>query len=297
MKKQTIVIIIGAVVGGALFFSAPKAFASMSAGFTDQTFYDCVEDAFKAENPSEVIPETGLNDEQLARLEEVQCANITSADGVEKLLGLKVLVLRYSWIPSIDLSHNLELEHLNLAEIGDLVEEVDITNNKKLTYFNVDIGKIVDFDTSELSMELNGKELKVQLMPPLNFLCFGVEPFFGHTFCRSITEDGHYSFDSDTGILTIFDVTDYDGLISVEEFGIPDSVIFGPFYLRMPYQLPEEPVVPEEPDEPEIPVPNTGGNTRAEEVNAEAVDYVAIVAGGIIAIMIAAYCGLAARRK
>ena len=37
---------------------------------------------------------------------------------------------------------------------------------------------------------------------------------------------------------------------------------------------------PEEPEEPEIPVPNAGSNTKTENASAEAIDYVAIAAGG-----------------
>ena len=380
MKKQTIAIIIGAVVGGAWFFSAPKAFADMPAGFTDQAFYDCIENVFKVENPSETIFAAGLTDEQLSRVKQMSCPQypqIENLDGINKLIGLEYLRLYNSntffsfvdlshnsnlktvilWMKiggidvsnsyeldtlelngpvndftsidvtnniklrrlsitngnfsSIDLSNNTLLTHLSLT--GGRLEDIDLSNNPELTGLFLENNSLTALDISNnlkifgltaddilikvsprlLAFEPDGVGVKAELYSTLEFLMLNDMPG-----SQMIYDTEQYTFDLDIGVLRILDVNNFPDYIQIT--GIPTGGELEPaltFKLQIEYRQPGEPVVPEEPEEPEIPVPNTGSNTKTENASAEAIDYVAIAAGGIIAIMIAAYCGLAARRK
>ena len=380
MKKQKFAIIIGATLSSMVFFSAPKAFADMPAGFTDQAFYDCIENAFKVENSSETVPATGLTDEQLSRVRRANCPQfpqINNLDGINKLTGLEYLrlynsntffsfvdlshnsnlktVILWMGIGGIDVSNSHELEVLELhgpvndftsidvtnntklrrldivngkfrtidlsdntlltylSLMGGQLETIDLSNNSELTVLYLDGNNLafldisnnskifgltaddilIKVDPSLLMFEPDGAGVKAELYSTLEFLMLNDAPG-----SQIIYDTEQYTFDLDTGVLKILDVNDFPDYIQIT--GIPMGGEMEPaltFKLQIEYRQPGEPVVPEEPEEPEIPVPNTGDNTRVENANAEAIDYVAIVAGAAIAITIAAYCGLRARRK
>ena len=157
----------------ALTYPIPEGYTSI----VDPNFYDCVASTFISTYilPSEEIPETGLTDSQLARIERLICdgsgkpdeALISDVTGLDKMSALYYLDLGNNQLTSIDLSDNpgmwyLDLNSNQLTSINlpdstvldqaylysNQLTSIDISHNTKLTRLDIFDNQLTFIDTS-----------------------------------------------------------------------------------------------------------------------------------------------------
>ena len=131
----------------------------MPAGFSDQKFYNAIVNEFKMEYPNEAVPDTGLTDVQLAKINQliysgVSGNKIQNVEGLEKLTGLTKLDLQWNEISAIDLSHNTLLTTLNLEK--NSLTTIDLSALSQLTVATVSNNQLTSLDVTH---NTNLKEL------------------------------------------------------------------------------------------------------------------------------------------
>ena len=125
---------------------------TMPSGFTDQVFYNCVVKSFKNKFEGEEIPATGLTDEQLAKIESLNCGKrndevIHNIKGVEKLTKLARLVLYDNDISEIDVSRNSLLEVLDVSG-NENVSDINVSADAPLETLYADGCGLEEIDVS-----------------------------------------------------------------------------------------------------------------------------------------------------
>ena len=117
--------------------------------FEDDKFYQCVVDAYNKKNNPNLSYTTNLSDEQLASITSLFCWNygITSADGVEKLIGLTSFNLGYNQLTSLDVSMNIALTEL--VAYHNQLTSLDVSKNTALTSLDVGGNELTSLDVSK----------------------------------------------------------------------------------------------------------------------------------------------------
>ena len=95
-----------------------NTYAAMPSTFKDENFYNCVVENFIWGYPDETIAETGLTNEQLGKMELLDCVGgeITDTAGLELLTSLEYLMIRSNNLTSIDISKNANLTLLDVGQ-------------------------------------------------------------------------------------------------------------------------------------------------------------------------------------
>ena len=149
------VVLSAAIFAGQKILTINGAFAvdyPMPAGFNDQVFYDCIVEQFKSQFPGEVIPDTGLTDEQLAKMTSLNCngaayqTKIADTSGLEKMVGLTSLNLSNNTISSIDLSSILGLRNLQVG--NNSLSTLDVSDNNELRTITADYNSLTAVNLS-----------------------------------------------------------------------------------------------------------------------------------------------------
>ena len=125
-----------------------------NSNFEDNTFYQCVIDAYNTSSGNSKAYTDSLTDEELASITNLTCQGwnysdddkITSAKGIEKLTGLITLELRYNQLTSVDLSNNTALTTLYLY--SNQLTSIDLSNNTALTTLCLDYNQLTSIDLS-----------------------------------------------------------------------------------------------------------------------------------------------------
>ncbi len=100
--------------------------------FSDDKLYQCIIDAYNSKHKTNLDYDTNLTDEQLGTILSLDCSQIKSFDGIDKLTNLKTLTSNeISWAKSIDLTKNTSLTSLTLDGLN--VSSLDLTKNTELT--------------------------------------------------------------------------------------------------------------------------------------------------------------------
>ncbi|MBR3172364.1 InlB B-repeat-containing protein [Candidatus Saccharibacteria bacterium] len=134
---------------------------TMPAGFNDQVFYNCIVEQFKTQYPSETIPDSGLTDQQLAKMKKLACngssyeTKISDATGINKLTDLTYLDLEWNELTSINLSSNTKLESLYL--MNNNLTSLDVTSLPSLKIMKVNNNSL---ETLNVSNKSNLRELE-----------------------------------------------------------------------------------------------------------------------------------------
>lgn len=163
---------------------AGDSFAIGNSAFTDEKFYACVVKQYNASYPGEITiastpSDTVLSNTQLAKMELLDCSNttatniwsqfgestsyyevgdtITSLSGLEKLTGLKSLILGQQNLTSIDLSHNTNLVEILLGQ--NKFTSIDLSHNSLLEHITITGNELTTFDGAGLN---NLKSLNLQ---------------------------------------------------------------------------------------------------------------------------------------
>ena len=124
----------------------------MPAGFSDQTFYNCVVERFKSQFPSETIPDTGLTDTQLSQITSLSCngelspTKIGNVAGIEKMTGLTSLDLERNNVSSINLSNSTALSSVNLNR--NSLTNIDVSTLSSLRTLNVSNNQLSSIDVT-----------------------------------------------------------------------------------------------------------------------------------------------------
>lgn len=129
--------------------------ATMSSGFNDQNFYDCVLAEFQSEFPNEAVASTGLTDTQLAKITELTCSGedkaeeekISNVSGLNKMTSLTRLILSFQNLSEIDVTSNSDLTYLAIPKNN--INSIDITNNTKLKTFAISYNGLTEIDVSK----------------------------------------------------------------------------------------------------------------------------------------------------
>lgn len=142
---------------------------TMSAGFVDQNFYDCIFDQYHGEHPDEAIAATGLTDGQLSTLTYISCTKnngvISSLQGAEKLTSLRELYLSGNYdnisdsvLPDLTPLGNLTnlkiLSLRNFKEVGDISIINNITSLGSLNLTESNVGNLPTLDHLNNLLEL-----------------------------------------------------------------------------------------------------------------------------------------------
>ena len=123
--------------------------------FEDNTFYSCVVDAYNGNHKdNKKAYNYDLTNEELSSITNLTCQGwnysdddkITSAKGVEKLIGLTTLDLRSNQLASIDLSQNTNLTELKLP--NNQLVSIDLSNNTSLTTLDLRSNQLTSIDVS-----------------------------------------------------------------------------------------------------------------------------------------------------
>ena len=124
--------------------------------FEDNTFYSCVVDAYNGNHKdNKKAYNYDLTNEELASITNLTCQGwnysdddkITSAKGVEKLIGLTTLDLSSNQLASIDLSQNTNLTELKLP--NNQLVSIDLSNNTSLTALYLYSNQLTSIDLSK----------------------------------------------------------------------------------------------------------------------------------------------------
>lgn len=136
-----------------------NTYAAMPNTFKDENFYNCVVENFILDYPDEAIAETGLTNEQLGKMEWLECGNNEIADttGLELMTSLKDLFVRSDNLTSIDLSKNTNLIAVNLWSDGGKLSLVDISNNPNIALLELDSNTLLE---TGIIPEKDGNRLK-----------------------------------------------------------------------------------------------------------------------------------------
>ena len=124
--------------------------------FEDNTFYSCVVDAYNGNHKdNKKAYNYDLTNEELSSITNLTCQGwnysdddkITSAKGVEKLIGLTTLDLSSNQLASIDLSQNTNLTELKLP--NNQLVSIDLSNNTSLTTLDLRSNQLTSIDVSK----------------------------------------------------------------------------------------------------------------------------------------------------
>lgn len=138
-------------------FIASKIYSSpANNAFTDDNFYKCVVDAYNSENKTSLPYTTNLSDEQLETISFLKCSGykkktserIYNLNGIEKLDNVKSLIILYQNITNLNLSKNLKLERIRVAN-NDELSNIDISQNILLTKVMLYGNNITSLDLSK----------------------------------------------------------------------------------------------------------------------------------------------------
>ena len=138
-------------------FIASKIYSSpANNAFTDDNFYKCVVDAYNSENKTSLPYTTNLSDEQLETISFLECSGykkktserIYNLNGIEKLDNVKSLIILYQNITNLNLSKNLKLERIRVAN-NDELSNIDISQNILLTKVMLYGNNITSLDLSK----------------------------------------------------------------------------------------------------------------------------------------------------
>ena len=138
-------------------FIASKIYSSpANKAFTDDNFYKCVVDAYNSENKTSLPYTTNLSDEQLKTISFLGCSGykkktserIYNLNGIEKLDNVKSLIILYQNITNLNLSKNLKLERIRVAN-NDELSNIDISQNILLTKVMLYGNNITSLDLSK----------------------------------------------------------------------------------------------------------------------------------------------------
>ncbi len=192
MRKQLYKVGFAALVAAPLFgLFSQNTYAAMPSTFKDANFYNCVEAAFAAEYPNEVIAETGLTNEQLGKIEELKCYGPQETDttGLELMTSLTTLWLSENQFTSIDVSKNVNLTDLRIG--ANQLTSIDLSKNVNLTFLSlfynqltsIDLSKNINLDFLDLSSNpLISVDLSKDVdpgaffIPPYTLVDFGITP-------------------------------------------------------------------------------------------------------------------------
>lgn len=235
---------------------------AMPAGFEDENFYACVEEAYREKFPTAVISADGLTADQLAQIEGVYCGS----HDIENFFGVETMP---------------NLTHLSAYKIQfPVTRPLDLTLNPKLSYIyadSYDIYATLHIEDSGVYTE-RGLEY---VLPDIAYVRDGAgglveKPFY-------IEEDDYYEwfalenidYDEDTRTLIIKDLDELTTSQIRLEMAIPDlSHLY--VMLNVPPR-PDAPSDPEDPDpedptpdDPTPPAPNTGAKTTGQNMNQNA---------------------------
>ncbi len=123
--------------------------------FTDQTFYNCVIDAYNEIAGEKVSYTTNLTNTQLEGIKILRCRNnsMTSTSGLELMTNLTLLELNSDNLTSLDVSKNVNLTELYLGYesiVGSTqLTSLDISKNVNLTSLSVSKNQLTNLDVSK----------------------------------------------------------------------------------------------------------------------------------------------------
>lgn len=192
MKHQKTKLLSMLAIGAGCMFAhgatTSNSFAIGNSSFTDEKFYACVVKQYNASHPGEITiaatpSDTVLSDSQLAKLELLNCSNttatniwsrygevpsyyetgesISSLNGLEKLTGLKSLILGQQGLTTIDLSNNTKLVEILLS--SNKFASIDLSHNPLLEHIGITDNELTAFDGTGLdglkSLNLQGNKL------------------------------------------------------------------------------------------------------------------------------------------
>lgn len=166
---------------------------TMSEGFVDQNFYDCVLTAYQSKHPDTEIPATGLSPSQLSSLSQLSCneKNITDISGAETLTGLWSLGLTNNQISNISpLSSLRSLQGLYLGS-NDIINLTPLSGLTNLTSLNLSNNSISDI--SALSGLINLSSLQLQ-----NNAIFNISALGNMTNLKTLDLSSNYISDIST---------------------------------------------------------------------------------------------------
>ena len=164
-KTYTVFFTILLICAGILFYKPPESnyliqnyqySAPANKAFIDDNFYKCIVDNYNRINKTNIAYTDNLTDEQLQTITKLDCfgydklddEKIVNVDGLEKLVNITILDIRFNNITELVVSKNIKLEalydndnHLNKLNIGtnDVLITLQAYNNQ-LT--KVDLSKI-----------------------------------------------------------------------------------------------------------------------------------------------------------
>ncbi|MBR2831148.1 leucine-rich repeat domain-containing protein [Candidatus Saccharibacteria bacterium] len=119
---------------------------TMSEGFVDQNFYDCVLAAYQSKHPDTEIPDTGLLPSQLSSLSQLSCnnGNITDISGAETLTGLWSLELVNNQISNLSPLSNLRSLQRLYLRANDIITLTPLASLTNLTSLGLSENNISD---------------------------------------------------------------------------------------------------------------------------------------------------------
>ncbi len=137
----------------ALTYTIPDGYTTI----TDPNFYNCVATKFKEKFSSEVIPSTGLTDEQLGKITNLSCTEmgISNVDGLAKMVALRYLNVYKNDIAYIDVSKNVNLQYFTVDT--NRITSLDLRNNSNLVgvYASLNAINNILFPSSDTLKEIS----------------------------------------------------------------------------------------------------------------------------------------------
>lgn len=196
MKHQKTKLLSMLAIGAGCMFAhgatTSNSFAIGNSSFTDEKFYACVVKQYNALHPGEITvaatpSDTVLSDAQLAKLELLNCSNttatniwsrygevpsyyevgesISSLSGLEKLTGLKSLILGQQGLAAIDLSNNTKLVEILLG--SNKFTSIDLSHNPLLEHIAITDNELTTFDGTGLD-DLKSLNLQSNKLTSIN---------------------------------------------------------------------------------------------------------------------------------